>query len=245
MRLILSGEGKKDMGHKVPTESGWEFRPGPMARIVDRLLEIHSRVGYSLLDLQSQGTETVRFVDETELAQCTKPGPTKLAGLKYGKGNAFFTRNAQVLGLLAIEDYEKSKQPIMAVLFRDADPTCSSSREEWKNKFNSMLRGFDLAGFNAGVPMVPRPKSEAWLLCGLKYPSNAGCDKLEEASGNDDSPKSLKKQLVAVIGHDPSAEEQTEWITSRRIDPASISMPSFTAFRDALELAINNALNPC
>lgn len=211
-----------------------------MAWVVDRLLETHSRIGYSLLELQISGGDTVRFVDETELAQHGKPGPMKLSGIKYGKGNGLFTRNAQVLGLLAKADSQDSKQPVVAVLFRDADSTRSSSRKQWEEKFESIRRGFALAEFHAGVPMLPRPKSEAWLLCGLKNPPYIDCDSLEDAPGNDNSPKSLKNQLAGIIGHEPSAEEQAGWIQSGRIDPASLSMPSFIAFQDALEAAIIN-----
>lgn len=240
MRLILSGEGKTDMGHKVPKATGWEFEPGPMAVIVDRLLEL--RFGYSLLDLHQAGGDCVRFVDEAEVAQLGKAGPMKLSGFKFGNRTGWFTRNAQVLGLLAKADREKSGQPVIAVLFRDADSTRSSSQKEWLDKFKSIVRGFALVEFNAGVPMVPRPKSEAWLLCGLKQPQSADCGKLEDAPGNDDSPNSLKKQLAKLIGHEPSAEEQAEWVKSGRIDPNTISMPSFDKFRNALETAIANAL---
>ncbi len=183
---------------------------------------------------------------EKELADYPKSELKKrFPGFKHGKGTGLFFRNAEIIGSIAKDEQTSTCLPVMAVLFRDADSTRTSKRTEWENKFHSIMDGFESVPFNAGVPMVPRPKSEAWLLCGLNYRSNAGCDELEEAPGNDNSPKSLKKQLAALMGHDPSAEEQADWIKSGRIDPANISMPSFTAFRDALELAINNALNPC
>lgn len=39
MILMLSGEGKTDMGQMVPTNLGMRFEPGPMAWLVDRLVE--------------------------------------------------------------------------------------------------------------------------------------------------------------------------------------------------------------
>jgi hypothetical protein len=39
MILMRSGEGKTDMGQMVPTDRGMRFVPGPMAWIVDRLVE--------------------------------------------------------------------------------------------------------------------------------------------------------------------------------------------------------------
>jgi len=230
VRLILSGEGKTDIGQNVPTEAGWEFQPGPMAMIV-----------YSLLKTKGISGETIRFVHESELSQFAKQGPTKLAGIRYGKGTAVFTRNAQVLGLLAKKDREESNQPVLAILFRDADSTHSSSRHEWQEKFDSIVRGFELVEFDAGVPMVPRPKSEAWLLCGLKQSPYVGCAELENAPGNDNSPKSLKRKLTELVGHEPTADEQAEWIKSGRINPTEVNMPSFIAFHNVLKSAIANA----
>lgn len=90
--------------------------------------------------------------------------------------------------------------------------------------------------------MVPRPKSEAWLLCALKNAPYQHCQTLEDAPGNDASPRSLKKQLAAVIDHDPSAQEQADWVREGRVDPEQIDMPSFTAFRKALDSALDNVL---
>jgi hypothetical protein len=242
MKLLLSGEGKTDIGHRVIHKEGWKFQPGPMAKIVDQLLNEHPRIGYSLLSIHASGGDCIHFVDETELAQRAKSGPMKLPGIKYGKGTGLFTRNAQVLGLLAKEERERSNLPVVAVLFRDTDGTRSAPAKEWQEKFDSMIRGFKLAGFEAGVPMIPRPKSEAWLLCALKTTPANDCHNLENAPGNDGSPNSLKNQLTTLIGHEPSAEEQVEWFESGRIDSSGIRMPSFNEFYTVLQTAVANAL---
>ncbi len=39
MILMFSGEGKTDMGQMVPKDHGMKFKPGPMAWLVDRLVE--------------------------------------------------------------------------------------------------------------------------------------------------------------------------------------------------------------
>jgi hypothetical protein len=234
MMLILSGEGKTDMGCHGPTEMGNQFHIGPMGKIVDRLIE--ARMGYSLYETHQSGAECVQFVPETELAKHAKLGPTRFPGIKYGKGTAFFTRNAQVIGLLAKQIAKKKQDSIIAVLLRDADLAQSDSPKAWQEKFDSMVRGFKLAEFESGVPMVPKPKSEAWLLCGLKAVTH--CDSLEDASGNDDSPRSLKAQLKKYCGHEPPAEEQLSWIVSGRINIDDINMPSFMKFREALDDAI-------
>lgn len=240
MRLWLSGEGVTDMEITRPGATGDEFVPGPMAVVVDKLIE--PRLGYSLLDLHSPELECVRHVDETSLAEGGKRGPTLLAGVKYGKNTSFFTRKAQVLGLMAKQDSKDSKQPTVAVLFRDGDGTRSVPKSAWQEKFDSIKRGFALVDFDCGVPMVPRPKSEAWLLCGLRQPAYTHCAKLEDASGNDDSPKSMKAQLETVAGHAVGAAEQADWVRDGTIDPHRITMPSFDAFRTELDRALAVAM---
>lgn len=161
MKVLLSGEGPTDIGVTRPTAGGQQFVPGPMAWFVDRLLE--PRLGYSILDMHEGGADCVRHVHETELAAGAKPGSPLLPGVRFGKGMAFFTRNAQALGLMAKREAQATGQPVIAVLFRDGDGTRAVPKEQWRQKFDSIARGFGLVEFDAGVPMVPRPKSEAWL----------------------------------------------------------------------------------
>jgi len=238
MRLWLSGEGPTDLGQVVPTADGPQFIPGPMAWVVDKLLQ--ARLGYSLLELHAAGADSVTFVHKAQLSahgKPSQPGKPLLSGIKHGKGHAFHARSAQCLGLMA----KAAAPPVVAVLFRDSDGTNATPRQAWREKWESMERGFALAGFDAGVPMVPRPKSEAWLLCGLQQPPYQHCHALEEAPGNDDSPAALKNRLKALIGHEPTADEQAGWVRDGVIDPSQIDMPSLTAFRDALAVAINAA----
>lgn len=46
MILMLSGEGKTDMGQMTPSEQGTVYEPGPMAWIVDRLTEPRLETGF-------------------------------------------------------------------------------------------------------------------------------------------------------------------------------------------------------
>lgn len=241
MRLLLSGEGPTDLGHERPTEGGMEFVPGPMAWVVDKVLERH-HTQYSLLDIHLAGGDCVTHVHETALAAMGKQGSPLFPGVKFGKGMAFFTRNAQVLGLLAKQTSVQEQQPVVAVLFRDGDGVRSTPAGEWQAKVDSMHRGFALVECDTGVPMVPRPKSEAWLVCALRPPGYVNCAPLEDASGNDASPNSLKKQLAALSGGtDPSADEQADWVVTGAVDPLRIDMPSFNAFKQALHTAAQNA----
>jgi hypothetical protein len=241
MILMLSGEGKTDMGQMVPTAKGMRFDPGPMAWIVDRLIE--NRLKYSLIEGYNADSEGVSFVAEKELNERGKKDPAILPGIKRGKGTALFVRNTNTLGLMAKALQKETSTDVIAVLFRDTDSTNSASRRVWQDKYDSMKCGFQRAGFPHGVAMLPLPKSEAWLLCALKQDSYQRCDALEDASGNDDSPNSLKNRLNKLIGHDADAQEQAEWVRSGKVDPEQIDMPSYNAFRNELNSVLNAVVN--
>lgn len=74
----------------------------------------------------------------------------------------------------------------------------------------------------------------------LTGPSNPyqGCGALENRSGNDNSPNSLKSELAEILDGLPSPEELCKMVTEGRIDIDRVDMPSFTAFRQRLEQAI-------
>lgn len=243
MMLLLSGEGPTDIGRcqvvVSPCEGG-QFQPGPMTVIVDQLAE--RMVGYSLLD-----SGAVACIDEHCLAQRSKgvalPRSPRLPGIKTKRDTTYFRKNAHALGLAA-KDIERDRElPVVAVLFRDSDGSNSSTRSLWEDKFCSMVSGFRDAEFDRGVPMMPKPKSEAWLLCALKSNPYQHCAALENESGNDSSPNSLKSQLDISIGWHASIEELSDWIRNGRIDPGRINMPSMEAFKQELSQAMNNALS--
>jgi hypothetical protein len=238
---MLSGEGPTDLGHWVPMAGGPQFVPGPMAWMVDKLLH-RFHTGYSMLVLMPMDPDSVRYVHKAALVAATKPGPTLLRGLKFGKGTAFFTRNAEVLGLMANSLAADDGVPVIAVLFRDGDGTLAVPNSLWQQKVDSIRRGFELVDCKTGVPMVPRPKSEAWMLCALAPPAYTNCTPLEDAPGNDNSPNALKGRLAAHNGGiDPTAEEQAAWVETGAVDPEQINMPSFDAFRNDLHAAAQNA----
>ena len=240
MKLILSGEGPTDLGTVKLVAGKWEFVPGPMAWIVDQLLKVNYTT-YSLLESHQAGGNCVIYVGKSELIPCRREGPTLLPGFKHGKGNAFFTRNAQCLALHAKKvSEEDSGTPVIAILFRDGDGT--NSKEEWSKKVKSMRSGFASQQFLTGVPMVPNPKSEAWMICALRNSPYTNCASIEDQSGNDNSPNSLKNQMQALCGGShPSAEQQANWVKRGTVDPGRIDMPSFSEFKQDLHRAAQNA----
>jgi hypothetical protein len=243
MIVIFSGEGPADIGALRPKESGWEFIPGPMSWVVDRLLAQPGRLNYSVLELHANAGDCVCFLSEGELSDLRPSKPFFLPRGEDKDGNQYFRKGAYLLGIYATTVARDRKSSVVAVLFRDADGTRSTVRADWRRKFDSMARGFEAAKFPSGVPMVPRPKSEAWMLCGLLKHSdaNANCHWLEDESGNDGSPNSLKRQLALHLGHEPTAEEQAELVRGGIINPERIDLSSFEAFREALDHAFTAA----
>lgn len=218
MQLLLSGEGPSDIGICYPaaaTCNAATFKPGPMAWLVDQWVERAQEYQFSHI-----GNSLVHFVSKQHLV-ATKPKadkkPGRLPGKKRGKETGYYFYNARALAQHAsalaaeIDDY------VIAVLFRDADGTASAGRGEWQTKYDSMLQGFEVENFAYGVTMVPKPKSEAWLLCAMKAKSPyQHCAALEQASGNDDSPNSLKSQLNVALQGKTSSEEPRRRCQGRR-----------------------------
>ncbi|HHB94704.1 MAG TPA: hypothetical protein ENK88_06135 [Campylobacterales bacterium] len=224
MHLVLSGEGNSDIGKL--SHSLEEFIPAPMYYLIDKIIE--QQFKYSFYELTP---ELITFIPKKRLLEESKKFKS-FAGKKKGQSTAIFYKNARALAKIA---QDKSKElndnDVIAILFRDSDGTVSSINGMWEDKVKSIEYGFKFKDFNRGVAMVPKPKSEAWLICALKDKSYENCQKLEDRSGNDDSPNSLKKELDS-LGIDST--EINEMIQNGTINIEKIDMPSFKYFVDRL-----------
>jgi hypothetical protein len=231
MFLILSGEGASDIGLS-------DREIGQMTKLVD--LWIARQIGYSLIDINFY-----TIISEQNLTRKAKEiKPRSQKGKKQKSETRYFYKNARALALLAHQKAQElgNEVPLVVVLFRDADGTASSDRGEWADKWRSMLNGFEVEGMIAGVPMLPKPKSEAWILCALRE-NYQHCAQLEDESGNDNSPNSLKNQLENHLGEPGSRELLNDRIDDGAIDLDKITdIPSLTAFKNRLNevLKIHN-----
>ncbi len=241
MYFLLSGEGPSDLGvcgDGADRCDGPVLTHGPMTMFVDRI--VNARHGYSLLEAGCYG-----FLSERGLAALAPElkAPKKalrLPGKKREKETRYFFNNARILAKVAAEMEGERKDEVVAILFRDSDGTASSGRGEWADKRQSMLDGFGEERFKRGVPMIPKPKSKAWLLCALKANPYQNCADLEGRSGNDRSPNSLKGELSERLGADASlVEALCGMIEDGTIDVDRIHMPSFCKFRKRLEEMIS------
>lgn len=231
MYLLLSGEGASDIGVCNSSVSSCEtdmFLAGPMAVILDQLVEKALGYDFSHIDM-----ERVTYVSESYLAE-NKPRPIKksmaLPGKRKPTETKYYYENARALAIKAKSLSNEIDDSVIAVLFRDSDGTASAGRGDWNNKRESMLNGFEVEGFNFGIPMIPKPKSEAWLLCATKDNPYQHCTALENESGNDRAEKPLKTQLTESLNGDSSFTHLNELLQSNGIDIGRIQMPSFDVF---------------
>lgn len=237
MYFLLSGEGSTDMGSPsttapIPICEGEDFKVGPMGLIVAQLVE--QKTGVAFLKTGAYG-----FVYKKRLEEKAKrTNFSKLPGKKNRKETAYFYWNARALAQYAKEKEAEIGKEIVAVLFRDADGTVSAERSLWEDKHQSMMQGFHAEDFMRGVPMVPKPKSEAWIICAVQKNSYQNCEKLENRSGNDSSPKSLKKELRTILNGKVSSDDLCTLVEDRTIDVDRIDMPSFTTFKTVLQTAL-------
>lgn len=244
MILVLSGEGPTDIGasaNQCSPCSGADFSPGPMTVIVDQLLT--PRLGFSVLDLP----ERIYFVDETELCRRMKALPNRMQparSKKKASETGYFFGNAVALGAVTREIEAAAQDHAVAVLFRDCDGTRSAKTGLWETKRKSMEDGFAFVRFERGVPMLPKPKSEAWLLCAASPPATGDCCSYEELPGNDSSPNAPKKKLDAFFNRHLSGSELCDWLTENPLDvERAVSMPSFQDFKMQLERAVDDLLH--
>ncbi len=233
MFLILSGEGSSDIGIE-------DNEIGPMTKIVDRW--IARRIGYSLIELKFY-----TIVPEKQLAeQAKKIKARSMRGKKQESETRYFYKNARALALIAHQKALEigNDMPLILVLFRDADGTASSDRGEWIDKMRSMLTGFEVEQISTGVPMIPKPKSEAWILCALRN-NYQHCPNLENESGNDNSPNPLKQQLEDYLGESGTGRLLNDKIDAGEIDIDRIDMNSINAFKTRLDEVLDILLPNC
>jgi hypothetical protein len=226
MFLLLSGEGASDIGTQ-------DNEIGPMTKFVDIWVEQH--IGYSLIDIKQYRIVTEQALSEVAKVAKKEQKSKSQTGKKNPRETRLFYKNARALARLANRESTERNLPVIVVLFRDADGTNRSKRGEWQDKVQSMLKGFEKENILYGVPMIPKPKSEAWILCGLRN-NYQNCQQLENESGNDHSPNPLKQQLEQHLG-----ERATRVLLNDKIDEGLldirriVDMPSLTAFKKRLD----------
>lgn len=249
MIVVLSGEGASDLGQCTNNQSECsipEFSPGPMTVIADKAIAMS--LEYSPLELTP---DRYIYLGEEKLKELNGIRKSRSRGMSLvGKGRdqetGYFHVNAWVLGLAALGcEANFPGDKAIAIMFRDADGTRSNVKGLWEAKLKSMHTGFQRSGLGErGVPMIPKPKSEVWMLCAAKSVPYQNCAKLEGLSGNDNSPKSAKSKLSQALAGCDSAIEQRQWVEDNDFDIQAVAsqMSSFAQFVGDLRKAIDLTL---
>ena len=232
MILLLSGEGPTDIGACATAGGeceGQAFSAGPMALLINQIVE-------PIWEYSPLGTGAFTYVSEGVLAAGSKQlRGVALPGLKRPRETAYFYKNARALARMA-KARTTPESPVGAVLFRDSDGTLSACNSLWQDKWNSMATGFKAEAFALGVPMVPKPKSEAWLLCAVQQNQYTNCARFENISGNDASPNSAKQHLDdALAARGRNHHDVCDMIRDGTVQAARIAMPSYDRFRGRME----------
>ena len=244
MRVIVSGEGPSDMGACNNAQGvcyDGDFSPGPMVVWLARLWG--ALLNYDLL----ASPESVIYVSEKTLAQEAKQSAGRMQPLRGKHREAetgLYYSNAKQLGVIAKKWQAMADSPVMAVLFRDADGTRSAPGQLWNTKWDSMMDGFGAAGFAYGVPMVPKPVSEAWLLACTQQGHHSHAA-LEEISGTEQSEHRAKALLAQAFGGRQSADQLAEWCADHPENWGPLqTIPSFKSFFDRFHEVAELILRP-
>jgi hypothetical protein len=225
MFLLLSGEGASDIGTQTD-------EIGPMTKFVDNWIE--RRINYSFVE---SGHYTI--ISETQIGIVAKAMKSRSSkGKKQLSETRYFYKNARALAQIAKLESSRRGVQVIPILFRDADKP--SHNGEWANKRQSMLDGFEIEEVINGVPMIPKPTSEAWVLCALRE-NYQNCEKLENEKSSPDSKNPLKDQLEQHLG-----EQGTRSILNDKIDCGEldinkiVDMPSLNVFKERLDEVLDN-----
>lgn len=228
MIVVVSGEGPTDIG---TTDQAGEFQAGPMSALIDRLIE-------PVWKVPPLKTGCFAFISKHQLNKRSKASISPALRGKKRKEfeTAFFFKNARALARYASELEAEQKDCSMAVLFADADGTRSTKKSERSAKVRSMLDGFAVEDFQHGVPMIPKPKSEVWLMCALQDAPYQNCDRLERLPGNDNAQNPPKAQLKRLLAKRKirDVHDTVGMIVDGNIDAHLINMPSYNEFKKRL-----------
>lgn len=216
--------------------TGEDFQPGPMIVLVSQIVE--GIDGYSPLDCACCGLVARAELNAVVDKHKHNWKSAKLRGRHRTRETQYFQRVARALARLAARWSTEIQDDVVAILFRDNDDHQSTPASLWKAKIDAVHAGFAEEGFTRGVAMIPRPTSEAWLLCALSERPYEGCEALEERSGSPHAKRPLKKALEELLGAKPTRELLCDLVVDGKIDADRINMPSFNVFRENLRLAI-------
>ena len=240
-QIVITGEGPTDMGYSRSGQGiarGDDFGIGPMGLLLlkqlNRLLPEWNRY---LITWQQPGTFCTLVADGV-LGKQSKAGKKIRPSKKVAKGYAEHAQRAAALAQFARENEQQ-----LAVYFHDTDGTRSQLQQDGQRQqkmTTAIKEGFKTEQFaEQGIAMIPKPTSEAWLICALKEHPYQHCAELEQnLSGNDKAGARAPKVQLANILNNPDYNRETLIQCVEKLDPEALEMPSYQDFREQLNQAV-------
>jgi len=220
MYFLISGEGNSDLGFETD-------HPGYFVAVLQTLSAAITNDEFSY-----------EIIPRTRLSDYIKSNKKLFLsrGLKNDDPKTAFCKHAAY----ALAEQASVMENTGAVLFHDCDYSNSEVRDGkkyYRQQVMAIQDGFALAnGFKNGVPMVPCPRSESWLLCFYQdeqYKDNSFFDDLP---ANDTAENSGKKLLADFFGCKIS--EIYDHIHMEEINWDRIKAPSFLYFKSKFQRAV-------
>ncbi len=241
MILIVSGEGPTDIGRSKTGRGecgGDDFEPGPMAVLIEKLAD--AKAGF---DFAAASMEFVSEARRLEIARQEFSGKFFRGKKRRDYEEGYYFNEARALAFLAKRKATEAKCRVAPILFRDSD---SNDRAGYDIVRKSIRDGFNAEDLEElGVAMVPKPTSEAWLICALQAAPYQNCAALEETlsgSGAGKRPaKGILKQLLDARGK--TLSDLHDLINQGEISAGHIRMPSYDDFREDLERAVTRLMD--
>lgn len=220
MRFYLTGEGPSDLCDRVS---------GVPGLLKDALVQLSAK------DVDPSSVEYVgvsRITLKTYSGRGIRPSRQMLLrGNRRTEGKlADVVRVAESFGrFTAAQDDDECG----AVLFADCDFTNSQVNNPDRyhlQMIEAVETGFHAAdGFRWGVAMIPKMRSESWLLCKYQAVPYAPGVRFEALPANDQAPNCAKNELSSFLGV-PVDEMYARVIYSDAIDWTRIDCPSYKFF---------------
>ena len=252
LQLFLTGEGPTDLGcstrGRTPS-TGDDFEVGPVLKLILKLIEQNAHWRTEQLDFSNPQGFCYWFKGgELGLIAKERKVPTQRPSKNLEKGFSVHARKAATLALLSKDNNQKNIEidgsKTLTIYFHDTDGT----RSELANKPNrqqqlvdSIHAGYQSQKFYCGIAAVPKPTSEAWLICAAKKNPYRDCKQWEtKLSGNDRSPdKAPKSELAKALSIDkPTRDDLCHLV--EKIDPLQIDMPSFNQLKRNIICAVSH-----
>lgn len=229
--ILVTGEGSSDMGgsnNGQPISTGEFYNLGPMALLVVQLLQkIMPDWNEDTMDFESPNN-WITCISGNELARQAKDVRKHRPSTKLKKGFVEHANRATTM-----VEYARDNGHQLVFYFHDTDKC------DFSDLHQSVILGLNGVDGVHGIPMIPKPTSEAWLICGIKQEPYAHCTALEtQLSGNDAASdgNAPKKVLAQLLGCEATTDQQYEVV--KGIDVTRINMPSYNQFKTDLTTAI-------